>query len=197
MFIYELSQSQEVFTVFLIISYILCCVVMLVRFSLGQSVTGQWPSLSPHPYSHLPDSLTRCCSFIQEKVTQTDYPLFHKKSIPAWEEIVQKKLMYTHLTEQVPLWDWCQNQNSLSFFSVFYMAWNLFKTFSKLHVLVQSLVNGLKAGKPHSLTLGPAGPGSPGSPASPASPWLWKKQQHLHSHNVCVLKRNRKQRSES
>lgn len=150
---------------------------MLVRFSLGQSVTGQWPSLSPHPYSHLPDSLTRCCSFIQEKVTQTG-----KKSIPAWEEIVQKnKLMYTHLTEQVPLWDWCQNQISLRFFFLFYMAWNLFKTFSKLHVHVQSLVNGLKAGKPHSPTLGPAGPGSPGSPASPASPWLWKK------NNICTV----------
>lgn len=142
---------------------------MLVRFSLGQSVTGQWPSLSPHPYSHLPDSLTRCCSFIQEKVTQT----------LSLRGNCSKKLMYTHLTEQVPLWDWCQNQNSLSFF-LFYMAWNLFETFSKLHVHVQSLVNGLKAGKPHSPTLGPAGPGSPGSPASPASPWLWKK-------NICTV----------
>lgn len=178
------------FTVFLIISYILCSDAR----SLQSWAVCHRPVAQLEPAPILPSA------WLPHQMLQ----LHPRESHPNWQKIntslrgnCSKKLMYTHLTEQVPLWDWCQNQISLKFFFLFYMAWNLFKTFSKLHVHVQSLVNGLKAGKPHSPTLGPAGPGSPGSPASPASPWLWKKQQHLHGHNVCVLKRNRKQRSES
>lgn len=123
--------------------------ILRCQSSLKQPVTVHWPNLSQ--LSPLPaGSFTSCC-LIQGTVNQTA-PLFHRKSIEWLRGNCAEKRMYTHLTEQVRLWDQRRKKNitttDILFFFLLHHKFRILPTVRtklKDHIYTPSVQLGLAA----------------------------------------------------